>query len=113
MKSRFVGHALRVALALAVGLCAPSAFAQYYPYPYLEAECPDSSSGSYGTPQTSTTGYSGAGYLRSAGNTTSLAYNNTSADHATYTFNLKAGSSFVLWLRVNTNNSASDDSWYH
>ena len=49
MKSTFVGHALRVALALAVGLCAPSAFAQYYPYPYLEAECPDSSTGSYAT----------------------------------------------------------------
>jgi len=113
MKSTFVGLALRVALALAVGLWAPSAFAQYYPYPYLEAECPDSSTGSYGTRQTSVAGYSGTGHLRSTGNATPPQYNNTSADHATYAFNLKAGSSYVLWLRVNTNNSASDDSWFH
>src|SRR3954470_19900397 len=99
MKSTSVGPALRAALALTVGLWAPRAFAQYYPYPYLEAECPDSSSGGYATPQTSVTGYSGAGYLRSVGNTTPASYNNTSADHATYAFNLKAGSSFVLWLR--------------
>ncbi|MDF3070845.1 MAG: hypothetical protein K0R38_6446 [Polyangiaceae bacterium] len=113
MKSKYVGHAGGVALVLAVGLCAPSALAQYYPHPYLEAECPDSSTGSYVTRQTSVTGYSGAGYLRSAGNTTASAYNNTSADRATYSFNVKAGGSFVLWLRVNTNNSASDDSWFH
>jgi hypothetical protein len=79
----------------------------------LEAECPDSSTGSYGTGQTSVTGYSGTGYLRSVGNTTPASYNNTSADRATYSFNLKSGGSFVLWLRVNTNNSASDDSWFH
>lgn len=113
MKSRFVGHALRVGLGLAVGLGAPSAFAQYYPYPYLEAECPDTSSGSYGAPQTSVTGYSGAGYLRSVGNTTAATYNNTSADRATYSFSLKAAGTYVLWLRVDTNNSASDDSWFH
>ena len=82
MKSRFVGHALRVAAGLATGLGAPSAFAQYYLHPYLEAECPDSSTGSYGAPQTSVTGYSGTGYLRSVGNTTSATYNNTSADRA-------------------------------
>jgi hypothetical protein len=113
MKNTLAEHALRVGFGLAVALCAPSAFAQYYAYPYLEAECPDSSAGSYGTTQTSVTGYSGAGYVRSAANTTPPGYDNTSADRATYAFNLKAGGSFVLWLRVNTNNSASDDSWFH
>jgi hypothetical protein len=89
MKSRYVGHACGVALVLAVGLCAPSALAQYYPHPYLEAECPDSSIGSYVTTQTSVTGYSGAGYLRRAGNITPPAYDDTSTERATYSFNLK------------------------
>jgi hypothetical protein len=99
-------------VALAVGLFAPPAFAQYYQFPYLEAECPDTSSGGYASPMTSVAGFSGSGYLRSNGNVTAANYNNTSADHATYQFTTKLPANYVVWFRVNTNNSADDDSLF-
>jgi hypothetical protein len=109
----FVQRLLSLSLGLAVGLSAPLAFAQYYKYPYLEAECPNTASGSYSSRQTATAGFSGSGYLRSAGNTAAAQFNNTSTDRATYRFNTKVYNYYVLWLRVNTNNSANDDSWFH
>jgi hypothetical protein len=76
---------------------------------YLEAECPDSSQGSYGTRYTSGSGYSGTGYITSIGNTTNVA---TSVDRATYTFRTGSGS-FNVFFRVDTNASADDDSWFY
>ena len=40
----------------------------------------------YGTKLTTTASYSGTGYIKSQGNTTAATYNNSSADHAFYTF---------------------------
>lgn len=102
-----------MAWALVASLLAPSAFAQFYDTPYLEAECPDSFTGSYGTRLTSVAGASGGGYIRSNGNTTASTYNGTSADTATYSFHLRSSGLYVLWFRVNTNNSAGDDSWFY
>lgn len=113
MKNKSVKNILGFAWTLAVGLSAPSAFAQFYNNSYLEAECPSSFTGSYGTRVTTVTGASGGGYVRSNGNTTANTYNNTSADTATYSFNLRSGGNYVLWFRVNTNNSAADDSWFY
>ncbi len=76
---------------------------------YLEAECPESPQGSYGTRQTSGSGYSGGGYITSVGNTTNVA---SSVDRATYTFTTGSGS-FNVYFRVNTNASADDDSWFY
>lgn len=76
---------------------------------YLEAECPSSPQGSYGTRRTSSSDYSGAGYVESAGNTTNVA---SSVDRATYDFKTGAGS-FHVYFRVNTNGSADDDSWFY
>jgi hypothetical protein len=101
-----------VGIATVVGLLARPAAAQYYAYPYLEAECPDTATGSYVTKQTSVTGFSGTGYLRSAGNTTPASYNNTSADHALFQFPIRHFAYYEVWFRVNTNNSAGDDSFF-
>ena len=103
---------MAVAVAV-VGLWARNAAAQYYPYPYLEAECPDTATGAYGTKQTSITGASGNAYLRSVGNTSSATYNNTSDDHAVYQFTLKHFAYYRIWFRVNTNNSLADDSFFY
>ena len=104
---------LMVAMAaMAWGLFARPAAAQYYAYPYLEAECPDTATGSYLTKQTSITGASGSGYLRSVGNTTPASYNSTSADHALYRFTTRHFAYYKVWFRVNTNNSAGDDSFF-
>jgi hypothetical protein len=96
-----------------VGVFATDAHAQFYRDAYFEAECPDTSSGSYRTRQTNIAGYSGSGFLRSGGNTTAAAFNNTSSDRATYTFKAYRRGTFTPWFRVNTNNSASDDSFYY
>jgi hypothetical protein len=76
---------------------------------YIEAECTETRQGSYGTRQTSGSGYSGGGYVTSVGNTTNVA---SSVDRATYTFTTGAGS-FDVYFRVNTNASADDDSWFY
>lgn len=94
-------------------LFAPSAFAQYYRHQYLEAECPSTSSGAYATAQSSIAGYSGSGYLRSTGNTSVATYNNTSSDHVTYRFTIRDPWYYSVWVRVNTNNSANDDSFFY
>jgi len=94
------------------GLLARPAAAQYYAYPYIEAECPDTASGGYVTKQTSITGYSGSGYLRSAANTTPATYNSTSADRALFRFPTRHFAYYQVWFRVNTNNSANDDSFF-
>lgn len=115
MIARDVG--LRAVFAVAVvavlGLFAPHAVAQYYPYPYLEAECPDTATGGYVTKQTSITGASGGAYLRSVGNISPPTYNNTSADHAVFQFTMKAFGYYRIWFRVHTNGSAGDDSFFY
>ena len=54
----------------------------------------------------------GKGYIKSQGNTTPADYNNSSADHATYVFNLHGGGYFTVYFRVNTNGNASQDSLF-
>ncbi len=104
---------LGVGVAAVLGFGARQAAAQYYPYPYLEAECPNTATGGYVTKQTSIAGASGGGYLRSSANTTAATYNNTSADHAVFQFNMRAFGYYRIWFRVNTNNSGADDSFYY
>lgn len=114
MKNRPLQHFLKAALTLAVSLTAPAAFAQFYNNSYLEAECPNTFTGNYGTRQTSVAGASLGGYIRSNGNTTVNTFSSsTSADTATYSFNLRSAGNYTLWFLVNTNNSASDDSWFY
>jgi hypothetical protein len=113
MKSRPISLILCFALALFVATTASSAHAQFYRNAYVEAECPDSGTGSYTVRQTGITGYSGSGYVRSVGNTTATTFNNTSADRATYTFKAYRYGTFHPWFRVNTNNSAGDDSLFY
>jgi hypothetical protein len=109
-----VGFRCTFVLAVAVvALFARNAAAQYYPYPYLEAECPDTATGAYLTKQTSIGGFAGTGYLRSTGNISATTYNNTSADHAVYQFTTKHFAYYRVWFRVNTNNSLSDDSFFY
>src|SRR5688572_22833736 len=112
MGNRGVKNIVRVMVALAFALLAPSASAQFYQYQYLEAECPISASGAYASNQTSIAGFSGSGYLRSNGNTTAASYNNTSTDVATYSVSIRDPRNYVVWFRVNTNNSGDDDSLY-
>jgi hypothetical protein len=112
MKNSNIQHIVQMALGLIVSLSAPSAFAQFYNNPYIEAECPNTFTGSYGTRLTSIAGSSG-GYVSSNGDTTANTFNNTSTDTATYTFKLRSSGTYTLWFRVNTNNSASDDSWFY
>lgn len=104
---------LRLALSLFIAATASSAEAQFYRNAYIETECPDGASGSYASQQTSIAGFSGAGYVRSAGNTTAATFNNTSTDRATYTFKAYRHGTFVPWFRVNTNNSGADDSFFY
>jgi len=92
---------------------AANARAQFYRDAYFEAECPDSATGSYRTRQSAISGYSGSGYLRSGGNTTATTFNNTSSDHATYTFKARHKGWFSSWFRLNTNNSTADDSFFY
>lgn len=112
MGSRDVKNIVRVMVALAFVLFAPAASAQFYQHPYIEAECPTTASGAYTSNQTSIAGFSGAGYVRSNGNTTAANYNNTSADHASYSVTVRDSTYYVVWFRINTNNSADDDSLY-
>lgn len=110
-KSGFM-HFVMVVTATVLALLARPAAAQYYAYPYLEAECPDTSSGGYVNKQTSITGFSGSGYLRSAANTTPASYNNTSNDHAKFQFEIRHYWTYQVWFRINTNNSTNDDSFF-
>lgn len=100
------------ALALALALFSRTSSAQYKTNVYLEAECTTSFQGAYGTNQTSTGSYSGQGYLKSQGNTTPATYNNSSADHAFYTFTTNISGYFTLYFRVNTNANAGTDSFF-
>jgi hypothetical protein len=100
------------ALGLALVLTAKPSSAQYKTNAYLEAECPTSTQGNYGTNLTSTASYSGRGYIKSQGSTTPATYNNTSADHAFYTFNTNLSGFFTLYFRVNTNANAGTDSFF-
>jgi hypothetical protein len=104
---------LRTSAALIFGLSAAPASAQYYKYPSFEAECPNTATGAYATRLTSPTGFSGSGYIRSVGNISVNQFNNTSADRATYSFLLRDPGYYALWMRVNTNGSANDDSWFY
>lgn len=79
---------------------------------YLEAECPSSSVGAYGSTQTNQSGYSGNGHITGNDNTTASSYNGTSDDRATYTASVSPGS-YDIYFRVETNGSGSDDSWYY
>jgi hypothetical protein len=103
----------RCSLLALIASVAPSAHAQFYRDAYFEAECPDSAQGSYTTRRTTITGYAGSGYLRSVGNINPPSYNNTSLDHATYTFKAYRYGWFAPWFRINTNNSTSDDSFFY
>jgi hypothetical protein len=100
------------ALGVALLLSGKTASAQYKTNVYLEAECPSSSSGAYGTKLTTTGGYSGPGYIKSTGNTTAATYNNTSADHAFYTFTTNLSGFLVAYFRVNTNGNTANDSFF-
>jgi len=113
MRNRDITRIVGPGLVVLVASVAPHAHAQFYRDTYFEAECPDSGQGNYTTKSSSITGFSGTGYIRSAGNTTAATYNNTSADHAIYTFKAYRYGSFKPWFRINTNNSASDDSFFY
>ncbi len=113
MKICSVSVFVRLALTLVVATMASTAQAQFYRQAYVEAECPDSGSGAYAVQSTSIAGFSGAGYVRSAGNTTAATFNNTSADRAVYTFKAYRYGTFTPWFRVNTNNSGDDDSFFY
>lgn len=108
-----IARLLGLATMLSIMAGAGSAKAQFYRDAYFEAECPDTASGNYRTRQTSIGGYAGSGYLRSAGNTTANVYNNTSADHAVYTFKVRHRGWISPWFRLNTNNSTADDSFFY
>ena len=111
MGSRSSRH-LSIAGVSLITLFAGQAFGQYYKYPYLEAECPDTSSGAYGSTLTSSAGFSGSGYVRSVGNTSASTYNGSSADVARFNFTLREQYLYQIWIRVNNNGSASDDSLF-
>jgi hypothetical protein len=104
---------IRGAAGLAILLSATTASAQYKNNAYLEAECPTSSSGSYGTKLTTTASYSGQGYIKSQGNTTAASYNNSSTDHAFYTFTTNLSGFMSAFFRVNTNGNAANDSFFY
>lgn len=103
---------LSVGGASLIALFAGSAYGQYYEYPYLEAECPDTFAGAYGSKLTSIAGFSGSGYVRSVGNTSASTHNGSSVDVARYGFTLREHYLYQIWIRVNTNGSASDDSLF-
>jgi hypothetical protein len=94
-------------------LTAKTAFAQYKTNVFIEAECPSSSTGAYGTKLTSTASFSGQGYIKSQGNTTASTYNNSSADHAVYNFTANQSAYFQVSFRVNSNGSGNNDSLYY
>lgn len=98
---------------LAIFASAKPASAQYKTNVYLEAECPSTSVGAYGTKVSTTASYSGTGYVKSQGNTTAATYNNTSADHAAYNFTANQSGYLSVFFRVNTNGNASNDSLYY
>ncbi|HEX2880889.1 MAG TPA: discoidin domain-containing protein, partial [Polyangiaceae bacterium] len=75
---------------------------------YLEAECPNTSSGAYTTTNTTQASYSGNGHLTSTGNTTGGA---PTTDFATYNFNVSAGT-YTFYFRIDSNNSDQDDSFF-
>jgi len=102
-----------VLMLLAIFLSAKTASAQYKTNVFLEAECPSSTVGNYGTKLTSTASYSGQGYVKSQGNTTAATYNNTSADHAVYNFTSNQSGYLTAYFRVNTNGNGSNDSFYY
>src|SRR5690606_9372956 len=79
------------------------------PTRYLEAECPDSSSGAYGTVYADKEYYEEMGHLRSLHNTYS---SNDGQDQASYNFTSDAGS-HKFYFRVHTSSSGDDDSWYY
>lgn len=100
-------------MTLAIFFSTKSASAQYKTNVFLEAECPSTSVGAYGTKLTTTASYSGQGYVKSQGNTTASTYNNNSADHAVYNFTANQSGYLTVWFRVNTNGNASNDSLYY
>ncbi len=102
-----------VATLSLVMLFGQTAWAQFRPFPSLEAECPDSSQGTYGSLQTDAAGYSGIGLIRSYGNTTATYFDGSSQDYATYSFEIREPGNYRVYFRVNTNGSYVDDSWYY
>ena len=113
MKRGSMSVFMRLATVLFIAATASSAEAQFYRNAYVETECPNNASGNYANQQTSISGHSGTGYVRSAANTTAVTFNNTSTDRATYTFKAYRYGTFAPWFRVNTNNSAGDDSFFY
>lgn len=79
------------------------------PTRYLEAECPDSSSGAYATVYADEERYEEMGHLLSVHNTYS---SSNGQDNASYSFTTDAGF-HKLHFRVHTNGSGDDDSWYY
>lgn len=100
-------------MVLAIFFSAKNASAQYKTNVFLEAECPNTTVGAYGTKLTSTASYSGQGYIKSQGNTTAATYNNTSADHAVYNFTANQSGYLQVYFRVNTNGNGANDSLYY
>ena len=100
-------------IVLGIFLSAKTASAQYKKNINLEAECPSSSTGAYGTKLTSTAGYSIPGYIKSQGNTTAATYNNSSVDHAVYNFTANTSGFLTVYFRVNTNGNAANDSFFY
>lgn len=78
------------------------------PEVYLEAECPKTTRGAFGTSSSSIGGYSGRGYITSAGNTTLVS---RSTDFATYEVNVPTNQ-FQVHFRIQTENSNLRDSWF-
>jgi hypothetical protein len=79
---------------------------------YLEAECATSKTGAYANSLTTQSGFSGTGHVTSSNNFAGTTYDGTSADSATFNFNVGAGT-YKIYFRVETNASADDDSWFY
>ena len=77
---------------------------------HFEAECPRTAQGAYPFKRFIKTGYTGGGYLYSKGNNTSGEAFST--DRAVFPFD-SGTSTYTFYFRVDTNNSANDDSWYY
>ena len=97
-------------VGLALLLSTKTAFAQYKNNASLEAECPTSTAGAYGTKLTTTGGYAGTGYIKSQGNSTAAT---NSTDRAVFNFTTELGGFYSVFFRVNTNGNAGTDSFFY